>query len=514
MPALTLSLALLLLAWPALAVVGLLFHPIWTPLTGLLEKFAAPIAGALQGIEEGARDLQRHLRRGLRRSAKWFLYGDGAAPVPGWPWRCVVRPLLALAICVTLLLIELDLGALGWQVRFGTGAVPDLHLPLSLLLGMMLPLAGIAFAEAFFDVVDRHSVGPWSTFPAKARWVTAALVAVGLVAGVAANVFFFAWRFGQLGDGKNPYENLGTVMNFLLGALLYLAPVVVGALGVRFLAIVVPVFLMIACGILLAIEKAALFARKAIESVEAVGKILLTCLEKLGEQFAKLLDAGGEAASTAIKRIGDWHQRRREVKPPKPVRRRPALCFYLGRSILEATRAFWSLVHEVVHGVGGACIAIGSLIVAIVCGIGRGIRVAAIALAHAVRAVALAVARAATAVARAIRTCVVALAHGVVLTARVLGRTAVSLVRPIVLLVVAVAIWLFYWPSRIGYSFFGWLCRFDFWKNRMHFNPPTKPSPKKGMEWRLNRLADCDARASGIILRPFREEGSQPAVHG
>src|SRR5918911_2500704 len=195
MPAFAVSLALFLLAAPAVAVVGYLFQSIWNPLGGLLRKFATPIAGALKGIEHGAHDLQGYLRRVSRESAQWFLYGDESKPAPGWPLRYVVKPFLALAICVTLLLIELDLGALGWAAKLGTGGAPDLHLPLALLQGMMLPLVGIAFAEAFFDIVDHKPVGPWSSFPGKARAVLATLVGAGLVTGVVANVLFFAWRF-------------------------------------------------------------------------------------------------------------------------------------------------------------------------------------------------------------------------------------------------------------------------------------------------------------------------------
>ena len=174
MPAFALSLALFLLAAPAVAVVGYLFQSIWNPLGGLLKKFATPIAGALEGIEKGAHDLQGYLRRASRESAQWFLYGDEAKRAPGWPLRYVVKPFLALAICVTLLLIELDLGALGWAAKLGTGGAPDLHLPLALLQGMMLPLAGIAFAEAFFDIVDHQPVGPWSSFR---RWARTSFVA-------------------------------------------------------------------------------------------------------------------------------------------------------------------------------------------------------------------------------------------------------------------------------------------------------------------------------------------------
>jgi hypothetical protein len=507
MPAFLLSLALFLLAAPAVAVVGYVFQSIWNPLGGLLKKFATPIAGALEGIENGAHDLQGYLRRALRESAHWFLYGEDSERSSGWPLRYVVKPLLALAICVTLLLIELDLGALGWAAKLGTGGVPDLHLPLALLQGMMLPLVGIAFAEAFFDIVDPQPVGPWSKFGGKARALLATLVGAGLVAGVVANVLFFAWRFGQLDDGKNPYDAWGSWINFLLGALLYLAPVVAGAMGLRFVTIVVPTSLTIGCGGLLVVEKAAHVARLAIQSVEAAGAFILTCLRKLGEQFGKLLEAGADAASTTIEKVTDWRQGR--VRGP----RRPGLCFYLGRAILETTRAFWRLVHDIVHGIGGAFLGIGRLVVAIVRGIGRGIRAGAIGLGRAARAVAVAVARAATAIARAIGTCVVALALAVVFTARALGRAGLKLVRPVGLLVVAVSIWLFFWPSRIAFSFLDWLFRFDFWTERMHFRPPTRPSPKKSMEWRLGELAKRD-EASGIILKPFREEKPPAAVTG
>jgi hypothetical protein len=78
-------------------------------------------------------------------------------------------------------------------------------------------------------------------------------------------------------------------------------------------------------------------------------------------------------------------------------------------------------------------------------------------------------------------------------------------VRPVGLLLVAIALWLCYWPSRIAFSFLDWLFRFKFWTNRMHFERPKRPSPKKSLEWRLDQLAKCD-KASGIILEPFREE--------
>jgi hypothetical protein len=514
---LSLSLLLLLVAGPAVALTGFLFHPLWPPLTTFLEKFAAPIAGALTGIEKGTHDLQRYLRSMLRSSAKWFRFGDGSKPVPGWPWRYVVRPLLSLIICVILLLIELDVGALGWQAILHTGPVPDLHLPLSLLQGMMLPLVGIAFAEAFFDALDRHSAGPWSTFGGKARWVVAALLGAGLAAGVVANVFFFAWRFGQLDGGRNPYDHLGSLMNFMLGALLYLGPVVAGAVGLRFLTIVVPAFLTVACGVLLAVEKTAQVVRIALEAAEAAGKFVLVCLTKLGDQFGKVVEACVNALCTGIKWVEERIRPRGEpgpvgpLPPPRPPKR-CAFCSYLGRSILVATRAFWKLVHDIVHGLDGAWLGIARLLVAIVRGIGGGIRVTAIGVGHAARAVGLGVGRAAravgigvgraaAAVGRAIWTCVVGIARAVARTATALGRAAVAIVKPVLLLAVAIAIWLFYWPARIVWAFLRWLCRFDFWSKRMHLNPPQGPPPREKMHRRLDRLARHDPEAAGLLFR-------------
>jgi hypothetical protein len=337
---------------------------------------------------------------------------------------------------------------------------------------------------------------------------------LGLVACVVANVFFFAWRFGQLG-GTNHYAYFGAPTNFVLGALLCLGPVVAGAVGFRFVAILVPVFLTVACGLLLVVEKAAQVVRIALEAVEAVGKFLLTCLTMLGEQLKKVLDACGSAVSTTITAFAD-RIRPEHPKPPigdgpKPPRHRRCMFFvYLGRAILEATRAFWRLLHDVVHGLGNACLGIGRLVVAIFCGIGRGIRVAAIGVGHAARAVGLGLGRAATAVGRAIWTGVVGIARAVVRTTTALGRAAVATVKPVLLLAVAIAIWLFYWPARIVWSFLRWLCRFEFWSKRMHFNALPGPPPKERMDRRLGLLASHDEDASGIIFGPIR---TNPSAH-
>jgi hypothetical protein len=320
---------------------------------------------------------------------------------------------------------------------------------------------------------------------------------LGLVACVVANVFFFAWRFGQLG-GTNHYAYFGAPTNFVLGALLCLGPVVAGAVGFRFVAILVPVFLTVACGLLLVVEKAAQVVRIALEAVEAVGKFLLTCLTMLGEQLKKVLDACGSAVCTTITAVAE----RIGPRPPRtnPGPKRCVFFVYLGRATLEATRAFWRLVHDVVHGLGNACLGIGRLVVAIFCGIGRGIRVAAIGVGHAARAVGLGVGYAAAAVGHAIWICVVAVARAVATTATAVGRSALAIVKPVLLLVVAVAIWLFYWPARIAWSFVRWLCQFDFWSKRMHFKPLPGPPPRQRMERRLDRLARHDPNASAIIF--------------
>jgi hypothetical protein len=500
MPSLLIPLVLFLLSGIAVALLSFLLHPIWQPSIVALGKFAELIVGAFSGLEDGAKDLQRCLRGELRKATESTLYGDGPGRAPGWPWRAVVKPFLSLVICITLLLIETDVGAYGWQVVFGTGAVPNLHLPLSLLMGLMLPLAGIAFADALFDVLDPFPTGPWSSFQAAGRRRLAWFLAAVLLVGVLANVGFFLWRGGQL-QAVNPYGFLIPVISGVLGALLFLAPVFAGAIGARFITLLVPAALTVACGVLLAVQKAAEIAGIVIKSVGAAGEFILTCLNALGEMIKDITKAIADALSQAIRASA----KRRGAKAP-----RRGFGSSLGSAVVGATRSFWSLLVACIFGIGRACRAVG-----------RAIRISAVGIARAVRAVALAVGAAVAAVARAIAICAVALARGALFTGRILGHAGVALVRPVVLLLVAIAIWLFYWPSRILGSFFGWLCRFDFWTKRMHFKEPTNPPPKEKMDWRLNNLAKLDPHASGIILSAFEpsppsslEKESRAAAHG
>src|SRR5581483_1574601 len=165
MPVLVVPVVVLLVVWAAITVIGVLFHPIWKPCVALLDKLAAPIAGAVGGVEQGAREFRRGMRQPLASSARFFLYGDVGRPHAGWPWRCVVKPFLSLAIATFVIMIEFDLGALAWQVKFHTGPVPNLHLPLSLLMGMMWPIVAVAWGAALFDLVYRKSIGPWADYP-------------------------------------------------------------------------------------------------------------------------------------------------------------------------------------------------------------------------------------------------------------------------------------------------------------------------------------------------------------
>jgi hypothetical protein len=493
MPALVFAVVALVCLWLSITVIGGLFHPIWKPCMTLLDKLAAPVAGAVEGIEEGARELGRNLREPLASSARSFLYGDTGCPHPGWPWRCVIKPFLSLAIAVYVIVIEFDLGALAWQVKFHTGPVPDLHLPLSLLMGMMWPIVAVAWGDALFDIVDRTSIGPWAPYPRRVKAVIAVVLGSGLVAGVVGNMLFFVWRGGQL-ENVNPYTNLSAPINLLLGGLLFLSPVLAGAVGLRFLTILVPLVLAPLALVLLVLEKAAHVTRLAIEAVEAAAKVVLLLFNSLGAQLIRVVEAVADAIIARLKSFGDERTPRRRTTQREPkeqlVAQQPGPGFgsQVGTALLEGTRSFWSLTDQSVRGVGRGVLSLSDWFasfvralfgacVSAIAALGRGARWLAISVGEAFGI----------------------LGNVIAIVAVTLWRVIVALVRPVVILVIAVVIWAFYLPLRVRWSLVAWLCRFDFFKSTMKFRPLPDPPPKKRMEWRLNRLGAQD-QPSGILI--------------
>jgi hypothetical protein len=442
-----LYLLLLALVGPAAgALLMFLLQPMLQHTRSAIEKFALPLVGALTSIEEGLVSAEQVARRLAVHSGQSFIR-EGNKESPNWPWRKVVKPLISLITFAYLAVLDLYLAALAFAALFGSGDVPNLHLSLPLLMGMLWPGLALAWAEALTDAGGAHPHEPYASLKKETRRLIVVLITLGLIAAFAGNIAFFLWRQGQLGL-TNPYANLAIPISGLIGGLMFGALALTAVSGLPVLGGLVPAVLVLFDLVLLLGRGIASGARLAVQLTAEAAQLLLDSVLGLSHQLSRLLTALAKAAGDAVE------ARTRRPKPA-PVAGTYPLRHHVGVALVDANRSFWQLAATTLGASGKGLDGIGRF---------GG-----------------------------------AFLHD---TVHGFGTFLATLFK----LCCALALWLFYLLPRVVWTLWNWICRFDF-ASRWHFEPLPEPPPKGRFDARLDRLQiDVFGRPAAVL--PLREAPS------
>jgi len=280
-------------------------EPVVRSLHTAVAELAAPICGALAALVDGLTRAEHVVRRLLVESGR-SLVCDDATPERDWALAKIVRPFVAFVTFVYLAVVDFYLAALAFAVLFKkAGDLPNLHLNLPILMGLLWPGVAIAWTEGLTEAAAPKARGPYAFLPARLRRVAVVLLATGVVTTVLGNMAFFLWRQGQVGT-TNPIGWLSWVVIAALGLLSAGGLIVTALSGLPILAGIVPL-------LLAPIDLVLLVAVGAVASVRAGFALTLGFAELVLEALLSLsgrLQAGFKASAQARREAAE---RRREA---------------------------------------------------------------------------------------------------------------------------------------------------------------------------------------------------------
>jgi hypothetical protein len=508
------------------ALVSFFAHPVLSQLKTAIDAFAKMIAGALAEFQDGLSSVAGFTHNAMMSSAREAVEPDQGT---NWPWRAVIRPLLSLATFVYLSLVDLYLAALASAAFFDSPYVPNLHLPLPLMMGLLWPGVALAWSEGLTDIVGDRPRSPYAGMPRRYRKLLGALVGLGVVAALAGNILFFLWRQGQLAT-HNPFAGAQWWIAGVIGALLFggLALSAVG--GLRILALLVPLGLGVAFLLLKFCIGAIWGLRATLELFEIASTAFLEILIELGRHFEQVARAVSLALVSVLNfvrvslenRAADALERRRLAAERRaaPRRRHRARTEPSGVGIASATvvgppsaglfeRVLFGAgraVRDIVAAVGHAVRWSANTVVAAAVAVWRAAGIAIFTIASVCAASVRYLLRAVERLLRGVEGAIRGIARGTAVASCAVMPPAGSGIAYVVVSCVkaltAVALWFWFLVPRICWPVFNWLCRFEFMTRTLKFRPLPDPPPRERLAAHLRHLSLYPKQPATVHAHP------------